>query len=129
MSLMTVAARAALLKRAGVGRLAMAAGGAGLVGGAALGAVRELSRPTEIPADALGEGAVQVPAGADPGADTPIGQGLVARGWSRGPAGWQSPNPNLRDRLRSGIANLAGRGAGTVLGKWYGAATGKESGQ
>lgn len=125
MSLLTVAARAALLKSASVGRLALAAGGLGAVGAAGLGAVREITKPTEIPADALGEGAVRVPAGTQPAEASPVGQGLLARGWTNPPGGWTAPSPNMRERLRARLAGLAAGGTGKVLSSWYGAATGK----
>lgn len=125
MSLSTVAARAALIKQAGLGRAALAAGGLGLVGAAGVGAAHEIAKPTEIPADALGEGAVRVPAGAQPTQDSPIGQGLLARGWTHPAGGWQSPAPSMRERLRARLASLAAGGTGKVLSSWYGAATGK----
>lgn len=49
MSLLTVAARAALLKTASVGRLALAAGGLGAVGAAGYGAASALTEPPPAP--------------------------------------------------------------------------------
>ena len=99
MSLETVAARAALIKRANLGRLALAAGSIGAAGAAGLGLAHAFGRPDPDPEPE--------PAPAAPAAPPP-------------------PRPQtLRDRLRSRIAGLAAGGAGTVLGKWYGAATGK----